>query len=146
MEEDVEDIEPLDPPPREEEPWCATCHAFTDYRRKWDSIQRADLDGSSYSENFEIPYCIECENPMLLLSTCRKLVWSVNFITMLAWLIGLLGVLVLFGISLGSIIGLLIHGAFCYLTSRLPLKSRLTLQSFKKAKKEENLKDLLQRL
>ena len=83
---------------------------------------------------------------MLLLSTCRKLVWSVNCLTMLAWLIGLLGVLVLFGISLGSIIGLLIHGVFCYLTSRLPLKSRLTLQSFKKAKKEESLKELLQRL
>ena len=33
MEEEVEDIESLDPPPTLEEPWCATCHAFTDYRR-----------------------------------------------------------------------------------------------------------------
>jgi hypothetical protein len=63
-----------------------------------------------------------------------------------AWLIGLLGVLVLFGFSLGSIVGLFIHGGFCYLTSRLPLKSRLTLQSYKKAKKEESLKELLQKL
>jgi hypothetical protein len=146
MEEDVEDIESLDPSPTLEEPWCATCHAFTDYRRKWDTIQRADLDGGSYSENFEIPHCINCDKPMLLLSTCRKLVWSVNSLTIFAWLIGLLGVLVLFGFSLGSIVGLFIHGGFCYLTSRLPLKSRLTLQSYKKAKKEESLKKLLQKI
>ena len=146
MEEDVEDIESLDPPPPLEEPWCSTCHGLTDYRRKWDTIQRADLDGGSYSENIEIPYCIDCDKPMLLLSTCRKLVWSVNSLTILVWLIGLLGVLALFGFSLGSITGLLIHGACCYLTSRLPHKSRLTLQSYKKAKKEETLKELLQKL
>jgi len=146
MGEEIENLYSSDPPAKDEEPWCATCHAFTDYRRKWDTIQRADLDGGSYSENFEIPHCIDCDKPMLLLSTCRKLVWSVNSLTILVWLIGLLGVLVLFGISIGSIIGLLIHGGFCYLTSRLPLKSRLTLQSYKKAKKEESLKELLQKL
>jgi len=146
MGEEIENLYSSDPPAKDEEPWCATCHAFTDYRRKWDTIQRADLDGGSYSENFEIPHCIDCDKPMLLLSTCRKLVWSVNSLTILVWLIGLLGVLVLFGISIGSIIGLLIQGGFCYLTSRLPLKSRLTLQSYKKAKKEESLKELLQKL
>ena len=146
MGEEIENLYSSDPPAKDEEPWCATCHAFTDYRRKWDTIQRADLDGGSYSENFEIPHCIDCDKPMLLLSTCRKLVWSVNSLTILVWLIGLLGVLVLFGISIGSIIGLLLHGGFCYLTSRLPLKSRLTLQSYKKAKKEEGLKELLQKL
>jgi len=146
MGEEIENLYSSDPPAKDEEPWCATCHAFTDYRRKWDTIQRADLDGGSYSENFEIPHCIDCDKPMLLLSTCRKLVWSVNSLTILVWLIGLLGVLVLFGISIGSIIGLLLHGGFCYLTSRLPLKSRLTLQSYKKAKKEESLKELLQKL
>ena len=146
MDEQIEDLTPPETQDQVEEPWCATCHAFTDYRRKWDTIQRADLDGGSYSENFEIPHCIDCDKPMLLLSTCRKLVWSVNSLTILSWLIGLLGVLVLFGISIGSIIGLLLHGGFCYLTSRLPLKSRLTLQSYKKAKKEESLKELLQKL
>ena len=146
MDEQIEDLTPPETQDEVEEPWCAFCHAFTDYRRKWDTIQRADLDGGSYSENFEIPHCIDCDKPMLLLSTCRKLVWSVNSITILSWLIGLLVVLVLFGISIGSIIGLLLHGGFCYLTSRLPLKSRLTLQSYKKAKKEESLKELLQKL
>ena len=146
MDEQIEDLTPVQTPQEVEEPWCATCHAFTDYRRKWATYNRADLDGGSYSENIEVPHCIDCENPMFLISTCRKLVWSVNSLTILSWLIGLLGVLVLFGISFGSIIGLLIHGGFCYLTSRLPLKSRLTLKSYKKAKKEESLKELLQKL
>ena len=146
MDEQIEDLTPHETRDEVEEPWCAICHAFTDYRRKWDTIQRADLDGGSYSENSEIPHCIDCDKPMLLLSTCRKLVWSVNSLTIISWLIGLLGVLVIFGISIGSIIGLLLHGGFCYLTSRLPLKSRLTMQSYKKAKKEESLKELLQKL
>ena len=146
MEEEVEDIESLDPPPTLEEPWCATCHAFTDYRRKWDTIQRSDLDGGSYSENIEVPYCIQCEQPMLLLSTCRKLVWSVSFLAIISWLIGLLSVFVLFGFSFGSFTGLLLHAGFCYLISRLPQKSRLTLLSYKKTKKEESVKELLQKL
>ena len=47
-------------------------HAFTDYRRKWDTIQQADLDGGSYSENFgdstilivisRCFYCLPVEN------------------------------------------------------------------------------------
>jgi len=146
MEEEVEDIESLDPPPTLEEPWCATCHAFTDYRRKWDTIQRSDLDGGSYSENIEVPHCIQCEQPRLLLSTCRKLVWSVNFLAIITWLIGLLSVIVLFGFSFGSVTGLILHAGLCYLISRLPQKSRLTLLSYKKTKKEESVKELLQKL
>ena len=112
MEEDVEDIESLDPPPNHEEPWCYHCHGFTDYRRKWDTIQRSDLDGGSYSENTEVPHCIQCEQPMLLISTCRKLLWSVNFLAIFTWLIGLLCVTVLFGFSFGSMTGLFLHGGF----------------------------------
>ena len=146
MEEDVEDIESLDPPPNHEEPWCYHCHGFTDYRRKWNTIQRADLDGSSYSENIETPHCIQCEKPMQLISTCRKLVWSVNFLSVLTWFIGLLSVLVLFGFSIGSVIGLFLHTGFCFLLSRLRQESRLTLISHKQAKKEESMKELLQKL
>lgn len=146
MDEQIEDLTPAQTPQEVEEPWCATCHAFTDYRRKWATYNRADLDGGSYSENIEVPHCIECENPMFLISTCRKLVWSVNLLTTLAWLIGLLSVQVLFGFSFASIMGLLIHGGVCYLISRLPLKSRFTLQSYKKTKKEESMQELLQKL
>ena len=146
MDEQIEDLTPTQSPGEDEEPWCATCHAFTDYRRKWDSIQRSDLDGGSYSENIEIPHCIECEQPMLLLSTCRKLLWSVYFLAIIIWLVGLLSVLALFGFSLGSVTGLLLHAGFCYLISRLPQRSRLTLLSHKKTNKEESMKELLQKL
>ena len=146
MDEQIEDLTPNQSPGGDEEPWCATCNAFTDYRRKWDSIQRSDLDGGSYSENIEVPHCIQCEQPMLLLSTCRKLVWSVNFLSVLTWFIGLLSVLVLFGFSIGSMIGLFLHTGFCFMVSRLPQKSRLTLISHNQAKKDESMKELLQKL
>ena len=102
MEIDVEDIEPLDPPEEKEEPWCHTCHAFTDYRRKWDTYNRADMDGGSYSEIVEVPHCINCDHSMLLISTSRKLVWFVNFLALLTWGVGLLCVIILFEFTFSS--------------------------------------------
>ena len=146
MEIDVEDIESLDPPEEKEEPWCYTCHAFTDYRRKWDTFNRADMDGGFYSEIVEVPHCIKCDHSMLLISTSRKLVWFVNFLALLTWAVGLLCVIILFEFTFSSFTGLLIHGCICYLLSRLPKKSRLTLSSWKKAKKENAVRELLQKI
>jgi hypothetical protein len=146
MEIDVEDIESLDPPEEKEEPWCSFCHEHTDYRRKWDAFKRADLDGGTYSEVIETPHCIDCGRPMLLVSTSRKLVLFVNTVGILTWAVGLLIAVVLFGFSFGSLIGLLLHGLICYLFCRLPGKSRLTLRSWKKAKKENAVRELLQKI
>ena len=33
MDEQIEDLTPNESPDEEEEPWCGTCHAFSDYRR-----------------------------------------------------------------------------------------------------------------
>ena len=133
-------------PDQPEEPWCRTCRGFTDYRRKWDSVSRGDLDGGAYPELVESPYCIQCGNPMLLLSTCKRLVLWTNLLTCTAFLLAMLSVWVLFGINLSSLLGLGIFGLLCFLTSRMPQKSRLTLVTWKKAQKEENLKQLLRRL
>lgn len=146
MQEDVEDIETLDLPEEKEEPWCYTCHAYTDYRRKWDTFNRADLDGGFYSEIVEVPHCIDCDHSMLLISTSRKLIWFVNFLALLTWGVGLLSVIILFDFTFGSCIGLFIHGCICYLFSRLPKKSKLTLTSWKKAKKEDAVRELLQKI
>ena len=143
---DIEDIEPLHASKDKEEPWCYTCHAFTDYRRKWDTFNRADLDGGSYSETVEVPHCINCDLSMLLVSTSKKLVWSVNFLALLTWVVGLLCVIILFEFTFRSFVGLFIHGCLCYLLSRLPKKSRLTLTSWKKAKKENAVRELLQKI
>ena len=146
MEEDIEDLDETESPDQPEEPWCRTCRGFTDYRRKWDSVSRGDLDGGAYPELVESPYCIQCGNPMLLLSTCKRLVLWTNLLTCTAFLLAMLSGWVLFGINLSSLLGLGIFGLLCFLTSRMPQKSRLTLVTWKKAQKEENLKQLLRRL
>ena len=51
LQKDVEDLNSVDLPDEQEEPWCSTCRAFTDYRRKWDTVNRSDLDGGIYSDN-----------------------------------------------------------------------------------------------
>jgi hypothetical protein len=146
MDEVIEDLTPDESPQNKEEPWCRFCHAYTDYRRKWDACGRADLDGRSYSEIIEVPHCIECDRSMMLISTSRKLAWFVNLLALLTWFVGLLSVIMIFEYSFGSCIGLIILGCICYLFSHLPKKSRLTLISWKKAKKEEAIKDLLQKI
>ena len=40
-----------------EQTWCSRCFAHTDYKTKWDSLARANLDGGTYSEISESPYC-----------------------------------------------------------------------------------------
>jgi hypothetical protein len=146
MKEEEQEPEIIETAAPEEEPWCLHCHRFSDYRKKWDTIRRSDLEGGAYSENVEVPHCIACEKPMLFLSTAKRLTWSVYALSTVAWLLGLCSVLFLFGLSLGSIIGLIVLGGFCYLVSRLPQKSRQALQSHLKARKEESLKNLLQKL
>ena len=146
VEDEIEDLEKTSATDQPEEPWCSTCHQFTDYRRKWDTINRSDLDGRSYSENIEVPHCIDCGNPMLLLSTAKKLVWSVYTLSVLAWIVGLLFVGTLFGFNLQTILVFLIFTGFCFLCSRLPQKSRLLLRSRMQAKKEQGLRELLQKL
>ena len=71
MEEEAEEIESLDPQEEKEEPWCVVCREYTDYRRKWNTLPRANLDGGTYSENVESPHCVECENQMIYLSHCK---------------------------------------------------------------------------
>ena len=146
MDDQVQDLTTNESPENQEEPWCRICHDHTDYRRKWDTYNRADLDGGSYSEIVEIPHCIDCQNPMLLLSNCRKLCWAVNLLSSLVWLVGLISSIFLFRFNFGSIIGLIILSLLCFLLSRLPDKSRKTLSSFKKAQKEKSMKELLQKL
>ena len=85
-------------------------------------------------------------NPMFLFPPAENWCGLSNFLAIISFFIGLLSLFVLFGFSTGSVIGLSMHGGFCYLLSRLPQQSRLTLLSHKKAKKEESVKELLKKL
>lgn len=72
MEEDIVELTT----PVSKDPWCSECSGFTDFKRKWTSYSRANLDGGTYNENIETPHCVECGSPMQDLRTCRQLVWS----------------------------------------------------------------------
>lgn len=68
---------------KDEEPWCSICSRFSDFRRKWSTVSRADLDGGCYSENSETPHCETCGSPMHDLRLCSKLTRVVHLLVSL---------------------------------------------------------------
>ena len=146
MDDKIEDLIPDESAIEDEEPWCRICHDFTDYRRKWDTVNRSDLDGGIYSDNIEVPYCIDCGNVVRLLSHSKKLVWSVNLLLLFAWGIGLLTVQVLFDFNFTSLLIITFYAGLCYLLSLLPSKSRKALHTWNQAKRDQSIQDLLQKL
>ena len=112
-----------------EEPWCSSCHNFTDYKRKWTAYPRADLDGGTYSEIVEVPHCVHCGSGMFDLSNCRKFVWGVRlcayaFLIVVSLLCFFLFDITATGMTLWSLCFLI-----TILLCKLPVKSREALQS-----------------
>jgi len=142
----MDDIETITDEPEEpegEEPWCLTCREYTDYRRKWSTVSRADMDGGTYPDVVETPHCIDCQQPMHYLSSCRNLVWAVNSLACATWTIALVTTLSLFGLSQGSLLGLGLFSILCLGISRIPGKSRQALREWKKWKEEASLRELI---
>lgn len=141
--DDIETITDEPEEPKGAEPWCLTCRGYTDYRRKWSTVSRADMDGGTYPDVVEIPHCIDCEQPMHYLRSCRALVWAMNFLACTIWTIALLATLSLFDISSGSLLAFALSSILCLGISRMPHKSRQVLREWKKWKEEESLKELI---
>ena len=142
----MDDIETITDEPEEpegEEPWCLTCREYTDYRRKWSTVSRADTDGGTYPDVVETPHCIDCQQPMHYLRSCRNLVWAMNSLACATWTIALVTTLSLFDLSPGSLLGLGLFSILCLGISRIPGKSRQTLSEWKKWKEEECFKELI---
>ena len=112
-----------------EEPWCSQCLFHTDYKRKWSAFPRANLDGGTYSEIDESPYCINCGNLMHKLSTCRILVWSVRAACLLLFVLLCLLCFVLYGTSYYTVSAWLVGIFFLVLASKSPRKSRKALST-----------------
>ena len=112
-----------------EEPWCSQCFAHSDYKRKWDSLSRANLDGGTYSEISESPYCVDCGELMYYLSTCRVVVWVVRALCMLLLTALTLFCFLLFEPSLYSAITWLVGFLFIYFLSKSPRNSRRALST-----------------
>ena len=117
-----------------EEPWCANCGEFTDYRRKWSTFPRADLDGGSYTQNEEIPYCVTCDSRMHYLSVCRRVVWGVRLICLLSGGISALLCFVLFTPSVYSLLGWVLSLFVLSGFTKLPVQSLYVLKQYKTKK------------
>ena len=142
----MDDIETITDEPEKsegEEPWCLTCREYTDYRRKWSTVSRADMDGGTYSDVVETPHCIDCQEPMHYLGNCRNLVWAMNSLALLTWAVVLVATLSLFDLSTGSLLTLGLLSILCLGISRIPSKSRQTLREWRKWKEETSLKELI---
>ena len=142
MEEEAEEIESLDPPEEKEEPWCVVCREYTDYRRKWNTLPRANLDGGTYSENVESPHCVECENPMIYLSHCKLITGFFWVLGILILGISLVSTVALFQLSWESLIGFSLFLLLSFAIIRIPRKSRRCLAEWKVWKKEKGIKEL----
>ena len=142
MEEEAEEIESLDPPEKKEEPWCVVCREYTDYRRKWNTLPRANLDGGTYSENVESPHCVECENPMIYLSHCKLITGFFWVLGILILGISLVSTVALFQLSWESLIGFSLFLLLSFAIIRIPRKSRRCLAEWKVWKKEKGIKEL----
>ena len=114
-----------------EEPWWSRCFSHTDYKRKWDSLPRSNLDGGTYSEISESPYCIECGELMRYLSTCRVVVWIVRALCMLLLTALTLFCFLLFEPSLYSAITWFVGFLFIYFLSKSPMSSRRALSTYR---------------
>ncbi len=117
-----------------EEPWCSSCLGFTDYRRKWQSLARPDLDGGTYPENIEYPHCVDCGSRMYKLSNCRQLLW---FVRLLAFLLMLLASLVCFYLFPPTLMSLLFWMLCLFAAGgvvRMPINARKALSTYRSCK------------
>lgn len=146
MEDEIEDISlEEDEEKPKEEPWCLTCRGYTDYRRKWSTVSRADLDGRTYSENSEVPHCIACGNRMLLISHCRILVSGINIFSLSVVILAIMCSFVLFEFSAISLFGLLPVSLLAFGLTRIPQKSRRWLREWRIWKEEQGILELAER-
>jgi len=122
-----------------DEPWCSTCLAFTDYRRKWQSLPRADLDGGTYTENTENTHCVDCGSRMYKLSNCRQVLL---FVRLLAFLFMVLASLVCFYLFPPTPVSLLCW-MLCLLAAwafaQIPINARQALYTFRSSQANQRV-------
>jgi hypothetical protein len=126
---------------KKEEPWCTTCLGFTDYRRKWTTVSRADLDGGAYSENMEIPHCVTCGSVMQYLKNCKRLVFGVRMLLILFILLSAMVFFYLYDPSVFSLLCLSVCLLAANVLNRLPRESRRALWTHKVFMRGKELRD-----
>ena len=126
---------------KKEGPWCSSCAGFTDYRRKWTTVSRADLDGGAYSENIEIPHCVTCGSVMQYLKNCKRLVFGVRILLILFILLSAMVFFYLYDPSVFSLLCLSVCLLAANVLNRLPRESRRALWTHKVFMRGKELRD-----
>jgi len=126
---------------KKEVPWCSSCAGFTDYRRKWTTVSRADLDGGAYSENIEIPHCVTCGAVMQYLKNCKRLVFGVRILLILFILLSAMVFFYLYDPSVFSLLCLSVCLLAANVLNRLPRESRRALWTHKVFMRGKELRD-----
>jgi hypothetical protein len=124
-----------------EEPWCSFCNNFTDYKRKWTTYPRSDLDGGTYSETVEVPHCVHCGSVMFDLGNCRKFVWGVRLFAYAFLIVVSLLNFFLFDITVTGVIIWFLSFGGTILMCKLPVKSREALRTHSDYQKLSNLRN-----
>ena len=126
---------------KKEVPWCSSCAGFTDYRRKWTTVSRADLDGGAYSENIETPHCVTCGSVMQYLKNCKRLVFGVRMLLILFILLSAMVFFYLYDPSVFSLLCLSVCLLAANVLNRLPRESRRALWTHKVFMRGKELRD-----
>lgn len=126
MEEKIIDLSISD----QVEPWCSTCSEFSDYRRKWNTYPRADLDGGTYSENIEIAHCIECGCVMHYLRDCRLLTWGFRLVGLTIFMMSSLLLFGLYELSWATFIIWIATIFVAIMLCKIPVSSRKALSTY----------------
>jgi len=113
----------------EDQPWCSSCSDFTDYRRKWTSVTRGDLDGRVYAENLEIPSCIICGSEMHFLKSSKILVRFTKMISLLCIIISSLVCFYLFDATISSTLVWVLLVLLSVLILKLPKRAKKALDT-----------------
>jgi hypothetical protein len=114
-----------------EEPWCSLCMSFTDYRRKWQAVPRADLDGGTYNENTENPYCVDCGSRMYKLSNCSQLLWFTRLFALLFMLLASMVCFYLFSPTQVSLLCWMLCLLVAWTVVRIPANARQALSTYR---------------
>ena len=75
--------------------------AFTNYRKRWTTVTRGDLDGG-FIENLEIPHCVICGSEMHFLKAVGDLFGLLEIISLLCIIISSLVCFYLYDATIGS--------------------------------------------
>ena len=124
-----------------EEPWCSNCSAFTNYRRRWTTVTRGDLDGGVYAENLEIPHCVICGSEMHFLKSSRRLVRFTEIISLLCIIISSLVCFYLYDATIGSYLSWVLMVMSSLLLLKLPKGAKKALKTHQLfIREQQNLK------